>query len=145
MSGTPFSAASGTGNSTASAGDGRLRGPAGASRAAYAGRSGATCWSKVDGDGTPPGTRSDVDLNGRGGFSVSGSSRGSASSAERPGVPGPRSGWPGTGRGLRHVSQEHLELSAPRAGEERIPPVPGEPQDGPGRVPAVADADRAAR
>jgi putative ABC transport system permease protein len=36
-----------------------------------AGRSGATCWSKVDGDGTPPGTRSDVDLNGRAGFSVS--------------------------------------------------------------------------
>ena len=71
MNGTPFSAASGTGNSTASVGNGRLRGPAGASRAAYAGRSGATCWSKVDGDGTPPGTRSDVDLNGRGGFSVS--------------------------------------------------------------------------
>ena len=36
-----------------------------------AGRSGATCWSKVNGDGTPPGTRSDVDLNGRAGFSVS--------------------------------------------------------------------------
>jgi hypothetical protein len=32
MSGTPFSAASGTGNSTASAGNGRIRGPAGASR-----------------------------------------------------------------------------------------------------------------
>jgi hypothetical protein len=36
-----------------------------------AGRSGATCWSKINGDGTPPGTRSEVDLNGRAGFSVS--------------------------------------------------------------------------
>jgi len=36
-----------------------------------AGRSGATCWSKINGDGTPPGTRSDVDLNGHAGFSVS--------------------------------------------------------------------------
>jgi len=35
-----------------------------------AGRSGAWCWSKIDGDGTPPGTRSDVDLRGHAGFSV---------------------------------------------------------------------------
>jgi putative ABC transport system permease protein len=32
--------------------------------------SGAWCWSKVDGDGSPPGTISDVNLQGHAGFSV---------------------------------------------------------------------------
>jgi putative ABC transport system permease protein len=36
-----------------------------------AGRSGASCWSKINGDGIPPGTTSDVDLQGHAGFSVS--------------------------------------------------------------------------
>ena len=36
-----------------------------------AGRSGATCWSKINGDGLPPETISSVDLHGQAGFSVS--------------------------------------------------------------------------
>jgi putative ABC transport system permease protein len=36
-----------------------------------AGRSGASCWSKINGNGLPPATISDVDLHGQAGFSVS--------------------------------------------------------------------------
>jgi putative ABC transport system permease protein len=41
-----------------------------ASPFSLAAQSGTWCWSKVDGDGTPPGTNSDVDLQGHAGFSV---------------------------------------------------------------------------
>ena len=48
------------------------------------------------------------------------------------------------GRGLRPAGYEPLELPAQHAAAERSPFGPGEPQDGPARIPAVADADTAA-
>jgi hypothetical protein len=57
-------------------------------------------------------------------------------------------GRPGSGAGARSTAgrppAEPVELPEPRAAEERIPLFPGEPQDGPCRLPAVADANRAA-
>ena len=41
-----------------------------ASPFSFAAQAGASCWSKVDGDGTPPGTISFPNLNGHAGFSV---------------------------------------------------------------------------
>ena len=41
-----------------------------ASPFSFAAQAGAWCWSKIDGDGTPPGTISYPDLNGHAGFGV---------------------------------------------------------------------------